>query len=79
MATHSNSLPWKIPWTEEPGRLQCIRSQRVRHDRATEHPKHIAQNIQVPSSRECNILHIKSDLQSVCIYFFNFLYLSTVD
>ena len=26
MATHSNTLAWKMPWTEEPGRLQSIRS-----------------------------------------------------
>ena len=32
MATHSNILAWKIPWTEEPGRLQLIGSQRVGHD-----------------------------------------------
>ena len=32
MATHSSILAWRIPWTEEPGRLQSIRSQRVRHD-----------------------------------------------
>ena len=32
MATHSRTLAWKIPWTEEPGRLQFIGSQRVRHD-----------------------------------------------
>ena len=31
-ATHSNILAWEIPWTEEPARLQSIRSQRVRHD-----------------------------------------------
>ena len=35
MAPHSSTLAWKIPWTEEPGRLQTIGSQRVRHDRAT--------------------------------------------
>ena len=35
MATYSNILVWKIPWTEEPGRLQSMSSQRVRHDRAT--------------------------------------------
>ena len=35
MATHSSILAWKIPWTEGPGRLQSMRSQRVRHDRAT--------------------------------------------
>ena len=32
MATRSSILAWKIPWTEEPGRLQSIGSQRVRHD-----------------------------------------------
>ena len=36
-ATHSSFLAWKIPWTEEPGRLQCIGSQRVRHDWVTKH------------------------------------------
>ena len=35
MATHSSILPWKIPWTKEPGSLQSIRSQRVTHDLAT--------------------------------------------
>ena len=32
MATHSNILAWRIPWTEEPGGLQSTRSQRVGHD-----------------------------------------------
>ena len=32
MATHSSILAWKIPWMEEPGRLQSMESQRVRHD-----------------------------------------------
>ena len=31
MKTHSSVLAWRIPWTEEPGRLQSMRSQRVRH------------------------------------------------
>ena len=35
MAPHSNTLAWKIPWTEEPGRLQSMGSLRVRHDWAT--------------------------------------------
>ena len=37
MATHSSVLAWKIPWTEEPGGLQFMGLQRVRHDLATEH------------------------------------------
>ena len=32
MATHSSTIAWKIPWTEEPDRLQSVGSQRVRHD-----------------------------------------------
>ena len=35
MATHSSILAWRIPWTEEPGRLQSTGLQRVRHDWAT--------------------------------------------
>ena len=32
MATHSSILAWRIPWMEEPGRLQSTGPQRVRHD-----------------------------------------------
>ena len=32
MATHSNILAWCVPWTEEPGGLQSLGSERVRHD-----------------------------------------------
>ena len=32
MATHSSILAWRIPWTEDPGGLQSMGSQRVRHD-----------------------------------------------
>ena len=35
MATHSSTLAWRIPWTEEPGRLQSTAAQRVGHDWAT--------------------------------------------
>ena len=35
MAPHSGTLAWKIPWTQEPGRLQSMGSLRVRHDSAT--------------------------------------------
>ena len=35
MATRSSILAWKIPWTEEPGRLQTMESQRVGHNWAT--------------------------------------------
>ena len=32
METPSSILAWRIPWTEEPGKLQCMGLQRVRHD-----------------------------------------------
>ena len=35
LATHSSILAWRIPWTEEPGRLQSIGSQRAGHSLAT--------------------------------------------
>ena len=35
MAIHSSTIPWKIPWTEEPGRLQSVGSQKVGHDWVT--------------------------------------------
>ena len=38
MAPHSSTLAWKIPWTEEPGRLQSMGSLRVGHNRATSLP-----------------------------------------
>ena len=42
MATHSCILAWRIPWTEEPGRLQSMGLQRVGHDLVTKpHPHHI--------------------------------------
>ena len=37
MATHSNILAWRIPWTREPGRLQSMGSQRVRLDFVNTH------------------------------------------
>ena len=35
METYASSLAWRIPWTEEPGELQSMESQRVRHDWVT--------------------------------------------
>ena len=47
MATHSSILAKKIPWTEEPGGLQSMGSQRVRHDLATGQ-----QHKNIPSSQK---------------------------
>ena len=37
MATHSSILSWNVPWTEEPGRLQSMGSERIGHGWVTEH------------------------------------------
>ena len=39
MGTHSSTLAWKIPWTEEPGGLQSTGPQRLGHDIATKHQR----------------------------------------
>ena len=41
MVTHSSTLAWKIPWTEESGGLQSMGSQKVRHDWATSLSSHV--------------------------------------
>ena len=40
MATHSSILPWEIPWTEEAGGLQSLRSKKVRYNLGTKQQKH---------------------------------------
>ena len=40
IATHSSILAWEIPWIEEPGGLQSMGSERLRHDLATKHHHH---------------------------------------
>ena len=40
MANHSNIFAWEISWTKEPGGLQSMASQRVRHNLATEQQQH---------------------------------------
>ena len=46
MATHSSVLAWEIPWTAEPGGLQSMALQRVRHDLSTEN-KQMLNNIAI--------------------------------
>ena len=40
MATHSDILAWEIPWTEDPGGIQFMRSQNVRHNLVTKQQRH---------------------------------------
>ena len=48
MATHSNILAWEIPWTEEPGRLQCMGLQDVRCDLATKQQQQLRKHLKLP-------------------------------
>ena len=41
-ATHFSTLAWEIPWTEEPGGLQSMGPQSVRHDLATQQQQHVS-------------------------------------
>ena len=47
MATHSSILAWRIPWTEDPGGLYSIGSQRGRHDRCLSTAQHTDRSIQI--------------------------------
>ena len=70
MATHSSVLAWRIPWTEEPGRLQSSGSQRVRHDwRDLAHMLNLLRNFQTVFQSSCIILHSYGHMsdQFLCI------------
>ena len=51
IATHSSILTWRIPWTEEPGRLQYMGLQRVRNDWASEHTYTYKEEMQLEVER----------------------------
>ena len=50
MATHSTTLEWKIPWTEEPGGLQPMGLQGIRYDWATSLLQHLVDSHDVPGT-----------------------------
>ena len=57
MATHSNILAWRIPWTEEPGRLQSMESQRVGHARARAHTHTHTHTIIIYTLQDSSVAH----------------------
>ena len=59
MATHSSILAWEISWTEEPGKLQSMGLQRVRHDLVTQQQHKSVINLDNP----CSIFYIISSLE----------------
>ena len=52
MATHSSTLTWRVPWTEEPGGPQSMESQRVRHDLSRTHASNCVKAHQSLSSSD---------------------------
>ena len=84
MATHSSILPWKILRTEEPGELQSMGSQRVRHNWVTNTHTHIYYNVSsiVPEKKKTNIntlITLKTFLKiRVSNIFLFFIHLSNV-
>ena len=52
MTTHSSILAWRIPWTDEPGRLQSIGSRRVRHKKRLSARTHTHTHTHEPTKRQ---------------------------
>ena len=65
MATHSSILAWKIPWTEDPGRLQSMGSQRVGHDWATSLHFSKTRGFQFFHSHQCLSLSVLKHVFSI--------------
>ena len=62
MVTHSSILDWRIPWTEAPGRLQSMGSQRVGHDGATSLSLSlVAQMVKSPLAKETWVQSLGQD------------------
>ena len=61
MATHSSILAWRIPWTEEPGRLQSMGLQRAGHDLATKH-QNMGLCFMVPSGKSVLLVLLAANL-----------------
>ena len=85
IATHSNILAWKIPWTEEPGGLQFIGSERVRHNWVSTYkqqkylqtcgPFEVQQNAtSVVSSGWLQNMELASSLQSIDWFFIHHIF-----
>ena len=64
MASHSSTLAWKIPWTEEPGRLQSMGSQRVGHNWATSLSQKMETVTDLYISERCRNASLTSSLNS---------------
>ena len=71
MTTHSSILAWKIPWTEEPGKLWSIGSQRVRHDLVTKHQQQTLWQVQDEGKRSLVVSLKLRFLVNLCFWAVN--------
>ena len=65
-ATPSSILGWKIPWTEEPGGLQSMRSQRVRHDWLSMHSMQATNQMVTGEAKESEVGNTRGTVVSSC-------------
>ena len=68
-ATCSSILAWEIPWIEEPGRLQSTRSQRVRHNLATEQQQSLTESNRISEQIKKDSYHSRL-VQDLCFIYF---------
>ena len=71
MATHSSTPAWKIPWMEEPGRLQSMGSLRIRHDWAT--------SLHIHTHTHIYYIYIYIHLLYIFIYVYFFIYIYIIN
>ena len=76
MATHPSILAWKIPWTEETGRLQSMGSQRMGHDWGTEHSQSKKSEEEGRGGTWCSLSLSKSGTFFKDLFSKHFLFLS---
>ena len=75
MATHSSILAWRIPWTEDPGGLQSLGSQRIRHDWATKQKQpEESQSTVFTTYLGCFFLNLLNAGEQPELYWFALLY-----
>ena len=78
MATHSSTLAWKIPWTEEPGRLQSMGLQRVRHNQSNSACTNVCIYVLILFIKLI-FLYLYNRKLYIYIYIFLFLYIYLTD
>ena len=74
MATHCSILAWEIPWTEEPGGLRSMGSQRVRYDEVTNTHKIFLPIFLLPFSSSLSLQQVKLNFHEINVHTINMKY-----